>query len=259
MREFNAILTIAFRDLTKLLRDKPRILAGLVFPVIFIGILGGSLSSNIGKSLGFDFLTFVFTGVFAQVFFQSSAAGVISLIQDRENDFSQELFVAPVSRHSIIFGKILGETLVSSVQIAGILIFGLILGVPFSAKIVFLLIVAGLSASFLGGAFGVMVLSNLSTQRTMAQIFPFVLFPQIFLSGVFAPLENFPPTLALLSKIAPLTYAVDLVRHAYYAGSPELSKVTAFGLTTDILIVLALFLVFLFAGTILFVRKERNR
>src|SRR3989338_4334834 len=133
MRELNAVLTIAFRDLTKLLRDKPRILAGLVFPVIFIGILGGSLSSNIGRSLGFDFLTFVFTGVFAQVFFQSSAAGVISLIQDRENDFSQELFVAPVSRHSIIFGKILGETLVSSVQIAGILIFGLILGVPFSA------------------------------------------------------------------------------------------------------------------------------
>lgn len=259
MREFNAILTIAFRDLTKLLRDKPRILAGLVFPVIFIGILGGSLSSNIGKSLGFDFLTFVFTGVFAQVFFQSSAAGVISLIQDRENDFSQELFVAPVNRHSIIFGKILGETLVSAVQIAGIFVFGIILGVAFSAKIVLLLILTGLTASFLGGAFGVLVLANIGSQRTMAQIFPFVLFPQIFLSGVFAPIQNFPPLLALLAKIAPLTYAVDLVRYAYYAGTPELSKVTAFSLGADILIVLALFLVFLFVGTALFVRKERSR
>ena len=259
MREFNAILTIAFRDLTKLLRDKPRILAGLVFPVIFIGVLGGSLSSNVGKALGFDFLTFVFTGVFAQVFFQSSAAGVISLIQDRENDFSQELFVAPISRHSIIFGKILGETMVSSIQILGIFIFGLILGVALSAKIVFFLVLAGLSASFFGGAFGVLVLSNLSSQRTMAQIFPFILFPQIFLSGVFAPLQNFPPMLALLSKVAPLTYAVDLVRHAYYSGSPDLPRVTAFSITTDILVVAVLFIVFLFIGTALFVRKERNR
>lgn len=259
MREFNAILTIAFRDLTKLLRDKPRIVAGLVFPVIFIGILGGSLSSNIGKSLGFNFLTFVFTGVFAQVFFQSSAAGVISLIQDRENDFSQELFVAPVSRHSIIFGKILGETLVSAVQIAGIFIFGVILGVAFSAKIVLLLILTGLAVSFLGGAFGVLVLANIGSQRTMAQIFPFVLFPQIFLSGVFAPLQNFPPLLALLAKIAPLTYAVDLVRHAYYAGTPELPKVTAFSISTNVLIVLTLFLACLFIGTFLFVRKEKNR
>ena len=259
MRELNSILTIAFRDLTKLLRDRIRILAGLVFPVIFIGVLGGSLSANIGKSLGFDFLTFVFTGVFAQVFFQSSAAGVISIIQDREEDFSQELFVAPVSRYSIVFGKILGETLVSSVQIAGILIFGAIIGVEFGAKILSLLVPAGLAASFLGGAFGVFVLANVGSQRTMAQIFPFVLFPQIFLSGVFAPVENFPPILAFLSKIAPLTYAVDLVRYAYYSGSPELSKVTAFNVTTDILVMLTLFLVFLFIGTILFVRKERNR
>ena len=259
MRELNAVLTIAFRDLTKLLRDRIRILAGLVFPVIFIGVLGGSLNANIGKGLGFDFLTFVFTGVFAQVFFQSSAAGVISLIQDREEDFSQELFVAPVSRYSIVFGKILGETLVSSIQVAGILIFGFIIGVEFSAKILSLLIPAGLAASFFGGAFGVMVLANVGSQRTMAQIFPFVLFPQIFLSGVFAPVENFPPILAFLSKIAPLTYAVDVVRYAYYSGSPELSKVTAFGVTTDILVMLALFFIFLFIGTFLFVRKERNR
>ncbi len=58
--------------------------------------------------------------------------GLVSLIEDRENDFSQEIFISPVSRYSIIFGKILGETYVSLVQGAAILLFGLIIGVPMS-------------------------------------------------------------------------------------------------------------------------------
>ena len=82
-RELSAIATIAYRDFSKLLRDRPRLAASFIFPVLFIGVLGTSLNSSIGRDIGFNFLAFVFTGVFAQSFFQSSAAGVISLIQDR--------------------------------------------------------------------------------------------------------------------------------------------------------------------------------
>lgn len=258
-KEINAILTIAFRDLIKLLRDRTRILAGFVFPVLFIGVLGGSLNASLGKDIGFNYLVFIFTGVFAQTLFQSSAAGVISLVQDRETDFSQELFISPISRFSIILGKIFGETLVSYIQGFGVLIFGLIIGVPLTLGHLALLIPAGLMASFLGGAFGVLVLANISTQRTVAQIFPFILFPQIFLSGVFNQLHDLPPILMFLSRITPLTYAVDLVRNAYYAGSPVFSKVVVFHPAVDLIVIIALFLIFLFGGTILFVRKERNR
>src|SRR5690242_10431880 len=111
MKNLNAILTIAYRDVIKLLRDRTRLIAGLVFPVIFIGALGGSLQANLGARAGFNFLAFVFTGVLGQTLFQSTASGIISLIEDRENDFSQEIFVSPVSRYTIILGKIVGESL----------------------------------------------------------------------------------------------------------------------------------------------------
>jgi len=52
--------------------------------------------------------------------------GDVSLIDDRENDFSQEIFISPISRYSIILGKIVGETLVALVQGIGILVFGLL-------------------------------------------------------------------------------------------------------------------------------------
>ena len=116
--ELHSILALAQRDLTKLLRDRARLITTVIFPFIFIGALGGTLSANFGRAPGFDFLTLTFTGVYAQTLFQSTAMGMISLVIDRENDFSQELFIAPVSRYTIIAGRILGETLVALPQAA---------------------------------------------------------------------------------------------------------------------------------------------
>lgn len=87
MKILNALLVIAIRDLTKLLRDKGRIMASLIFPLVFVGVLGNSLNSNLSSDVGYSFLTFVYIGVIGQNLFQSTASGIISLIEDRENDF----------------------------------------------------------------------------------------------------------------------------------------------------------------------------
>lgn len=258
--EFSAIITIAYRDFTKLLRDRPRLLIGFIFPLFFVGILGTSLDASLGQNLGFTFLPFIFVGVFIQSLFQSSTAGLVSLIEDRENDFSQELFIAPVSRYSIIIGKILGETLVAYTSGIGILILGLILGVHFSLGQLVLLLLAGLAACLFGGAFGVLILPFANSQRTMQQIFPFILFPQIFLAGVFNPIDKLPFFLIVLSRLSPLTYAVDLGRNAFYAYTPEAgSRAVAFSPFLDMAVMGVLFLIFLILGTIMFIRKERNR
>lgn len=260
MNNLNAILVIAYRDFLKFLRDRGRILATFIFPIVFVGVLGQSLQSNVGKAAGFDFLVFTFTGVLGQTLFQSAAAGVISLIEDRENDFSQEIFVSPVSRYAIIAGKILGESLVALVQGIGIVVFGLIIGIPLSITSLLSLFPVFLAACFLGGAFGVLVLSNLSSQRAANQIFPFVIFPQFFLSGVFTPIKNLPPILFVLSRISPMTYAVDFIRSVFYQGRPqEYSLVVLHSPILNLAISAILFVAFLAAGTFMFVRNERNR
>lgn len=259
MKEINAILTIAARDFTKLLRDRPRLIISFIFPVIFIGALGGGLQANLGEQIGYNFLTFTFTGVFAQVLFQSTASGIISLIEDRTNDFSQEIFVSPISRYSIILGKIIGETLVAFTQVFGVVIFGMIVGVPLGFLEILKLIPVGLAAALFGGAFGTIVMANLGNIRSANQIFPFLIFPQFFLSGVFNPIKESPPMLAILSKITPMTYPVDLVRGIYYAGTPEYSKVVLHPPLVNLTIMILLFLIMLILGTFLFVRNERNR
>ena len=258
-REINAVITIAFRDITKLFRDRTRLISGLVFPVIFIGVLGGSLQASLGEAVGFSFIVFVFTGVLAQTMFQSSASGVLFLLEDRDNDFSQEMFVAPVSPRSIILGKIIGESLVAMTQGIGIVIFGLLMGVPLTFLQLVLLIPVAFIACLLGGSFGILLLANVSSQRTVRQIFPFLIFPQLFLAGVFTPLKDLPPVLEILSKIAPMTYVVDFARGVYYAGQPEFDLVVVLSPFVNFVIISTLFLGFLVVGTSLFIRREQNR
>ncbi len=256
MSELSAVLTLAHRDLVKLLRDRARIVADFAFPLIFIGVLGTSLQSGFGEAAGINLLHFVFTGVLAQTIWQSTAMGVISLLMDREQDFSQEIFVSPISRYTIILGKIIGESLVAFPQFIAILAFGLLLGVPFTLEKLVALIPTALVVAVYGGAFGVLVLSRLENQRQANQIFPFVMLPQFFLAGIFNPIERGPWFLDILSKIAPMRWAVDLMRDVYYAGGPD---IPILDLPTNLAIIAAEFVVFMVIGTAGFVRAERNR
>lgn len=259
MKEINVILAIAYRDFLKFIRDKQRIVISLIFPFVFIAALGGSLNSNLGREAGYNFLTFVFIGVLAQTLFSSTASGVISLIEDRENDFSQEIFVSPVSRYSIVIGKMLGESAVSMAQIIAIFVVGIVIRVPFEFARLAALLPFCLIVCLLGGAFGILILSNLSNQRSANQIFPFLMFPQFFLAGVFNPIKDLPIVLFVLSRLAPMTYAVDLLRSVYYNGLPEFNKVVLYNMWLNLIVITVLTLIFISIGTWLFVKNERNK
>lgn len=259
MKEVHAIFVIAYRDLLKFLRDRGRIVATFIFPIIFIGVLGGSLQANVGNEIGYNFLLFTFIGVIAQTLFQSTAAGIISLTEDREQDFSQEIFVSPVSRYSIIVGKIFGESLVSFLQVIGIILFGVVMRIPFDFVQLMQLFPFLLLCCFFGGAFGIFVVSNLGSGRSAREIFPFVIFPQFFLAGIFNPIKVLPFPLDILSLLAPMRYAVDLLRGVYYAGSPSYDKIVLLPVWVNLLVLSGVGLVFLVVGTLQFVGRERNR
>jgi ABC-2 type transport system permease protein len=259
MHELSGVLAIAHRDLVKLLRDRTRLIADLVFPMIFIGVLGTSLQAGFGSVANINLLAFVFTGVLGQTLWQSSAMGVISLIEDRENDFSQEIFVSPISRYSIVIGKVLGESLVALPQGLAIVVFAIVIGIALGPATVLALVPVALVITVFGGAFGVLVLSRLPNRRVATQIFPFVMLPQYFLAGVFNPIDNLPLPLDIASRLAPMRYAIDLLRDVYYGFHPERTQVALAGIGTNLVVIGVMFAAFIVVGTALFVRAEQNR
>jgi ABC-2 type transport system permease protein len=222
-------------------------------------LMGGTLQLNLGKAAGFNFIGFTFTGVLGMTIFQSSAQGMASLLEDRQNDFAQEMFVSPVSRYSIVFGKILGESLVALTSAVPLVLFAILLRVSLTPDQIVLMIPVALLGCLVGGSFGLIGMAIINDQRSANQIVGFLLLPQFFLAGVFNPITVLPWYLELLSRISPMRYVVDLFRGIAYAGKPEYHKIVLFDPMINLVVMAAMFVVFIAVGTALFVRRETNR
>jgi ABC-2 type transport system permease protein len=258
-RELSGLAIIAQRDVIKLLRDRPRLAVNLAFPVLLIGGLGAILQPTVGRVTGLNAVTLAFTGVLAASLFQSCAAGMISIVEDRENDFSRELFVTPVSRLTLVAGKVAGETLVAATQGAFIVVFGLAFGVRMSAGQLASLVAPGLACCLLGGAFGLATVAALPNQRSAMQIFQFLIIPQYVLGGVLVPLSGTARYLNVLAHLMPMRYVVELTRAAFYAGTPGYGKVVSGSPLADVAVTAVLFGVLMAAGSAVFSYRERTR
>jgi ABC-2 type transport system permease protein len=257
--ELSGLAIIAQRDVIKLLRDRPRLAVNLAFPVLLIGGLGAILQPTVGRVTGVNAVTLAFTGVLAASLFQSCAAGMISIVEDRENDFSRELFVTPVSRLTLVAGKVAGETLVAVTQGAFIVVFALAFGVRMSAGQLAALVVPALACCLLGGAFGLATVASLPNQRSAMQIFQFLIIPQYVLGGVLVPLRGTAPYLDVLAHLMPMRYVVELTRAAFYAGTPGYREVVSGSPLADAIVTAVLFGVLMAAGSAVFGYRERTR
>ena len=257
--EISALLAIAQRDVTKLLRDRLRLGVNLAFPVLLIAGLGGLLQATVGKVTGLSTITLSFTGVLAASLFQSAAAGMISIVEDRENDFSRELFIAPVSRLTLLAGKITGESLVAISQGVLIVAFAVAFGVRMTGLQLLGLAGTGLVCCLLGAAFGLATIAALPNQRSAMQIFQFLIIPQYVLGGVLVPLTTAPRVLADIAWLLPMRYCVELARATFYAGLPGYHRVVAVSAGVDLAVIAALTVTLLAAGGALFSYRERVR
>ncbi|WP_037576952.1 ABC transporter permease [Phaeacidiphilus oryzae] len=258
--EGSALLAIAQRDVLKLLRDAPRLAVSLAFPVLLIAGLGSVLQPTVGRVTGVDAVTLAFAGVLAATLFQSTAAGMISLAEDRETDFARELFVTPVSRLTLVVGKILGESGVALLQGVCVVVCALPFGVAMSWGQLARMLPVAAACCLLGGAFGLGVVAWLPNQRSAMQVFQFLIIPQYVLGGVLVPLHGLPGWAAAAARAMPLRYAVQLGRAAYFAGRPGYPAAVGAGSAAAAWVVVAvLFAVLLTGGVLVFDRRERAR
>jgi ABC-2 type transport system permease protein len=258
-RELSGLLMIAQRDVIKLLRDRPRLAVNLAFPVLLIAGLGAVLQPTVGRVTGLNAVTLAFSGVLPASLFQSAAAGMISIVEDRENDFSRELFVTPVTRLTLVAGKVAGETLVALCQGLFIAGFAMASGVRMSPGLAAAMLPPCVACCLLGGAFGLATIALLPSQRSAMQIFQFLIIPQYVLGGVLVPLRGTAHYLDVLAHLMPMGYVVELTRAAFYAGTPGYRQAVSGSPVLDAAVAAALFGLFMAVGTAVFGYRERAR
>ena len=206
------------RELIRFERTRIRILTSLVQPILFLFVLGYGMSTLVGTTGGFDFKKFVFPGIVAMSVVTTAIFSAISIVWDREFGFLREMLVAPTSRSSLVIGKCLGGATVATAQGTIMLVLAPLIGVhltpPLVAEVIGteLLMAVGLTA------FGVFVASRIQKMESFQVVMQLLLFPMLFLSGALFPLAGLPHWLAAITRINPLTYAVDPLRRVVFAA-----------------------------------------
>jgi len=258
-REANAVFTIVHREIILMLKSPARIVMTLMWPVMMLGMFGSQLSQNMGVFMDFDFSTFMLIGMLVNGLFFVTMMGVNSLVEDKENDFTQEILVSPVSRFSIILGKIIGSASASYFQFFATIGIGLIIGASISARGFFVLLSLSPLMCLTGGSLAVFCISVIKKPSTANVVIMIVAMGQMFLSGALIPVNHSTGFMGVLSRALPMTYCVDFARGIFYQSQNIGTNATLHAPAIDLLIITVFTVVFFLTGTILFVRSETDR
>jgi ABC-2 type transport system permease protein len=162
------------------------------------------------------------------------------------------MLAAPINRLSIILGKVMAQTVRGMIQGFIILLLAVVLfGVVIEGNILLVIFLILLTVfSFVG--LGILITSFTENEETATMVMMTLMFPMMFLSGVFFPLQQMPWYMQGLAKFLPLTYATTALRKVMVLGA-DVSAVS-----TEVLILLAFGIVLLAIAVPMF-RKAMSK
>src|SRR5438309_1619446 len=108
-------LSLSRRELVRFLRQRHRIIGALATPIVFWLLIGGGMSHSFkfqGPGGG-KYMEYFFPGTILMILLFTAIFSTISIIEDRREGFLQSVLVAPVSRMSVVLGKVMGGTILA--------------------------------------------------------------------------------------------------------------------------------------------------
>jgi len=236
-------LTVYWREMIRFVRFRTQLLSSLLQPALWMAFFGVAMSSNFNRFtsaipvpagvIPVDYLTFMAAGVIAMTTLFTSLFGGISLLFDKNWGLMREMLASPMPRTHIMLGVSLSGMTKSFIQVAIIMVFGLILGVRFfpgfsPARIAVSILgifafVGVFSLGFL--LFSSTISMRLESPEGLQGIITLLTLPLFFVSNALYPIQAFPPLLQALSIYNPLTHLVSGVR--YFALGSEFFAVGA--------------------------------
>lgn len=253
MLTYKAIYVITLREFKRFFRQKGRLVVTAARPLIWLFIVGSGFTMLIDTD-EVEYIQFILPGIVGMTILFSSIFSTISVVWDREFGFLREMLVSPVSRVTIVFGKLLSGTTLSVFQGAALLLIAPFLGLgvgvlDFLAMFALMALVA-LAIT----ALGLFVASFLASLEGFNVIMNFIVLPMFFLSGALYPVGSLPPYIKVFAYVNPLCYGVDSFKHVLLPGTGRLAP--EFPMLLDIVFVSVFAVAFTFASAFVFERRK---
>jgi ABC-2 type transport system permease protein len=197
------------------------------------------------------YLDFLLPGLMAFTLMQLSIAGSgFNIVEFRRKGILKRLFVTPIKPHDFITAIVLARMAIILIQLTVLILFAVtILDVRIVGNFAsfYLMIILG---TFIFLCLGFCLGSIAKTQQAVMAVGNLVIFPQIFLSGVFYPIESMPELIQPIANLLPLSFVSTAMREIANNGASLLEITpTLIGIATWFVIAFVL-------ATRLFVWKE---
>jgi ABC-2 type transport system permease protein len=243
------------REIVRFYRQKARVAGVIASPLIFWVVLGAGFahSFNTGAGSSSHYLGYFFPGSVAMIVLFTAIFSMMSLIQDRNEGFLLSVLAAPVSRSSIVLGKVLGGATLAAIQGIIFLVFAPLVGVHITPVAIGLSIVAIVMISFELTALGFAIAWPMDSTQAFHAIVNMLLIPLWLLSGSLFPLSGAAGWMRFCMMLNPLTYGVEALRGALFPDTP-----TQFSLPVN-LAVTAVFCLLTFAAAWAIVNRRTNK
>jgi ABC-2 type transport system permease protein len=253
-----AVYVVLLRELKRYWRARARIVASVAQSFFFLAIFGLGLGGFIGSIQGITYLSYLAPGIVGMGLLFGSVFSGVSVIFDKQFGFMKEMLVAPVSRTSIIMGKILGGAATASIQGIILMVVATIMG-AFTLTLAFAVgavvavgVMLLITSGFVG--LGVAIGSTLKDFHAFQLISTFVMWPLFMLSGVFFSIDAVPAPLQVAMLLDPMFYGVELLRWCLLgAGTPLLGPL---GWMIALAVLLGFNILMIGIGTHLFARTQ---
>jgi ABC-2 type transport system permease protein len=210
------VAALGKRSVKQTLR-RPQLAAPLIiFPTALLAIQ----TAGAGRAVdlpGFppveNFLSFMLAGAMVQSTLMTGNSGAIALAIDIEMGFTDRLFAAPISRYSVVLGRLAATAMLGAFVAVFFIAVGLIFGAEINQGVpAAIWIVILVSASSLGfGAIAAAIALRSNTASVVQGIFP-LLFVILFVSDAFFPANLMLEPAAGIAEYNPLSFIVDGIR-----------------------------------------------
>ena len=213
---FTALKSLAVKETNRYLRIwvqtlVPPVITTSLYFIIFGNLIGG----RIGEMEGFSYMEFIVPGLIMMSVITSSYSNVSSsFFSQKFQKNIEELLIAPVPTHIIMWGFIVGG-LGRSILVGTLVTIISLFFVPLQAYSWVMIIVTLLMTSILFSLAG--LLNGIFAQSfdDVSIVPTFVLQPLTYLGGVFYSISMLPPFWQAVSRVNPIVYMISGFRYGF--------------------------------------------
>jgi len=220
-----ALAGITRREVLRTFRQKGRLAAAIVRPLVWLALFAAGFRAVLGLSIIPPYQTYVLyevyivPGLVGMMLLFHGMQTSLSMVYDREMGSMKTLLVSPLPRWFLLGARLMASML----AVVPLVYLFLLLARFWNVRVPPLGYLAALPALVLGGlmlgAFGLFVSSLARQLENFAGVMNFIIFPMFFASTALYPLWRLEEANWLLAMIAaanPLTHVIELIRFALY-------------------------------------------